>query len=542
MRDVPAIAVSAGIDLSDPERTATDAAYDIGSSFVVDLIAKLQATQGDDAKILPDGEGLSINIPVRFPAGIEEIQGVAFTDASDVSPFTIDFGTLPDAFGGGAGLRFSPFELPADAEVSPTSEGGQFLSGFITVTPIDGDWTAPELGQTAVENLLSAPEPMLLGDSDDPAIWVNPVNGDESIVIGTLKDGGLAVFDLQGNVIQTVLPAPFGDIRYNNVDLLYGFELGDEQVDLAVVSDRANDTLAIFKIDAATRQLEDVTSENILESLFGVDDGEATAYGLATYTSPVSGIAYAFVTQADGNQAAQVELINDGGKVSANVVRTLQLPVPTGDVEDSQSEGLVVDQELGLLYVALENEVGILKFSAEPAGGDRFQVVQPVGADYLAPDIEGLSIYYGASGSGYLIANSQGDSSYAVFSREGTNEYLGSFVVGDSGAIDQVNESDGLDVINVGLGSAFPSGLLVLQDGANDPQNVVEDGEELENNSTNFKFVPWDSVANSFKTTAGYSLEIDTQLLHRATTQRPFTGRKSQLAATQLLFSAAKPR
>ena len=350
----------------------------------------------------------------------------------------------------------------------------------------------------------------LRGDSDDPAIWVNPANGDQSVVISTLKDGGLAVFDLQGNILQTVLPAPFGDIRYNNVDLVYGFELGDERVDLAVVSDRANDTLAIFKIDPTTRQLEDVTSENILKSLFGVDDGEATAYGLATYTSPVSGTAYAFVTQADSNQVAQVKLINDDGKVSANVVRTLQLPVPTGDVEDSQAEGLVIDQELGLLYVALENEVGILKFSAEPAGGDRFQVVQPVGADYLVPDIEGLSIYYGANGSGYLIANSQGDSSYAVFSREGTNEYLGSFVVGDSGEIDQVNESDGLDVINVGLGSAFPNGLLVLQDGANDPQNVVEDDEELENNSTNFKFVPWDSVANSFETTAGYSLEIDT--------------------------------
>lgn len=498
LRGVPAIAVSAGIDLSNPESGATDAAYDIGANFVVDLIAKLQATQGDDAKILPEGEGLSINIPVRFPSGVDGIQGVAFTDASDIEPFVIDFGPLPEAAGGGVGLRFSPFQLPADAEISPTSEGGQFLSGFITVTPIDGDWTAPELGQVAVENLLSAPEPVLLGDSDDPAIWVNPNDSGESIVIGTLKDGGLATFDLQGNILQTVLPAPFGDIRYNNVDLVYGFELEGEKTDLAVVSDRANDTLAIYKINPETRQLEDITASSILETIFGADDGEATAYGLATYKSPVSGTSYAFVTQADGNQVAQLELVEDNGKVNANVVRTLQLPVPTGDREDSQSEGLVVDQELGLLYVALEDEVGILKFSAEPEGGDRPQVIQPIGADYLVPDIEGLNIYYGADGSGYLIANSQGDSSYAVFSREGTNEYLGSFVVGDNGPIDQVNESDGLDVINVSLGSAFSHGLLVLQDGENDPQNVVEDGEELENNSTNFKFVPWESVATSF--------------------------------------------
>ncbi|MEM8504731.1 MAG: phytase [Cyanobacteria bacterium P01_D01_bin.1] len=339
----------------------------------------------------------------------------------------------------------------------------------------------------------------LRGDSDDPAIWVHPADTSESVVIGTLKDGGLAVFDLQGEILQTVLPQPFGEIRYNNVDLVYGFELNGERVDLAVVSDRANDTLAIFNIDPDTRQLEDITSTSILETIFGVDDGEATAYGLATYTSPVSGTSYAFVTQADGNQVAQLELTEDNGTVGATVVRTLQLPVPTGDLEDSQSEGLVVDQELGLLYVALENEVGILKFSAEPTGGDSFQVIQPIGADYLTPDIEGLSIYYGADGSGYLIANSQGDSSYAVFSRQGPNEYLGSFVVGDNGDIDQVNESDGLDIINIGLGSAFPNGLIVLQDGANDPQNAVEDEEELENNSTNFKFVPWESVADSFE-------------------------------------------
>ena len=346
----------------------------------------------------------------------------------------------------------------------------------------------------------------LLGDSDDPAIWVNPENGDESIVIGTLKDGGLAVFDLQGNVTQTVLPAPFGEIRYNNVDLVYGFELGGELVDLAVVSDRANDTLAIFKVNPDTQQLEDVTADGILDTIFGVDDGEATAYGLSTYTSPVSGSSYAFVTQADGNEVAQLELVEQAGKVTANVVRTLSLPTPTGDAADSQSEGIVVDQELGFLYVALEEEVGILKYSAEPNGGNDHQVVQPIGADYLVPDIEGLNIYYGADGQGYLIANSQGDSSYAVFSREGSNEYLGSFAVGDNGSIDQVNESDGLDVINVPVGSAFPNGLLVLQDGANDPQNVVEDEEELENNSTNFKFVPWDSVANSFDN----PLDVDT--------------------------------
>ena len=410
-----------------------------------------------------------------------------------------DLGISPDnlealAFGPQLADGRQSLIIASDNNFSET-QFTQFLAFAVDTTTIPAALPAVE---TPITQDDEDAQTSLRGDSDDPAIWVNPVNADESIVIGTLKDGGLAVFDLQGEILQTVLPQPFGEIRYNNVDLVYGFELGREKVDLAVVSDRANDTLSIFKINPTTQQLEDVTSPSILETIFGVDDGEATAYGLATYTSPVSGTAYAFVTQADGNQVAQLELVEENGNISANVVRTIQLPVPTGDATDSQSEGLVVDQELGLLYVALENEVGILRFSAEPADGENFQVIQPVGADYLVPDIEGLSIYYGAKGSGYLIANSQGDSSYAVFSRSGTNEYLGSFVVGDNASIDQINESDGLDVVNLGLGSAFPNGLLVLQDGANDPQNAVEDNEELENNSTNFKFVPWDSVATSF--------------------------------------------
>ncbi|NEQ52542.1 MAG: phytase [Leptolyngbya sp. SIO3F4] len=412
-----------------------------------------------------------------------------------------DLGIAPDNL---EALAFGPtledgrqsLIIASDNNFNPNGQFSQFLAFAVDFDTTPAALPVVETPLTQDDENAETP---LLGDSDDPAIWVNPENGDESLVIGTLKDGGLATFDLQGTVLQTVAPDEFGDIRYNNVDLVYGFDLGGESVDLAVASDRENDTLAIFKVNPDTKQLEDVTADGILETIFGVDDGEATAYGLATYTSPVSGTSYAFVTQADSNQVAQLELVDEGGTVSANVVRILELPVPTGDAADSQSEGIVVDQELGFLYVSLEEQVGILKFSAEPNGGDGFQVIQPVGADYLVPDIEGLSIYYGADGSGYLIANSQGDSSYAVFSREGTNEYLGSFVVGDNGDIDQVNESDGLDVINVPVGSAFPNGLLVLQDGANDPQNVVEDDEELENSSTNFKFVPWESVAGAFE-------------------------------------------
>ncbi len=337
------------------------------------------------------------------------------------------------------------------------------------------------------------------GDADDPAIWVNPIDASKSLVVTALKDGGLAVLDLKGQIVQNILPADYSEIRYNNVDILYGFQVGGETVDLAIASDRENDTLAIYQINPTSGLLSDVTSGSIPATIFGIDDGEQTAYGLATYTSPVSGKHYVFVSQRSGNQIAQLELADDGtGGVTATLVRSLTVPIPPdSELEDAQVEGMVVDRETGYLYVGQEN-FGIWKFSAEVSGSSTSTLVDSFEGDNLEADVEGLTIYYADNGTGYLLASSQGDNTFAVYSREGDNKYLGNFTVGASGNVDSVEESDGADVINLPLGSEYPFGLLVVQDGANDPQVVSEDEGELENISTGFKFVPWENVATAF--------------------------------------------
>ncbi|MEO1673169.1 MAG: phytase, partial [Cyanobacteria bacterium J06631_2] len=229
----------------------------------------------------------------------------------------------------------------------------------------------------------ASPDPDNAADADDPAIYLDPDNPEESLVITTFKEGGLRVYNLAGEEVQTITPA---DIRYNNVDIAYGVEYQSQvagetaTVDLAIASDRANDTLAIFAINPdgggdnglpGSEILTDVTSINVPESIFGVDDGEATAYGLATYTSVVDGKNYVFVSQSDGNQIAQLEIqaglgAADGLEVSAEVVRIFEVPVPEGeDPADFQVEGMVVDRETGELFVAQE-EFGIWKFNAEP--------------------------------------------------------------------------------------------------------------------------------------------------------------------------------
>ena len=75
-------------------------------------------------------------------------------------------------------------------------------------------------------------------------------------MIGALKDGGLDVYDLDGQTMQSISPE---GARFNNVDVQYGFALGGNSVDLAIATDRYADKLAFFAIDPQTRQLTDVT-------------------------------------------------------------------------------------------------------------------------------------------------------------------------------------------------------------------------------------------------------------------------------------------
>ncbi|RUS93807.1 phytase [Trichormus variabilis] len=350
-------------------------------------------------------------------------------------------------------------------------------------------------------------------DADDPAIYVNATDSADSLVLTSVKNGGLRVYDLSGELLQTVNP---GGIRYNNIDLQYGFQLGSETVDFAVASDRNNDKLAIFKINPNATDdnyLQDITDSSI-GTLFQAapfdppyEPSSRSSYGLTIYRSPFTNDYYVFTSRRETGDIAQFKLIDMGnGKIGAERVREFTIPTDAGI--DPQTEGMVADQETGFLYIGQEN-VGIWKFDAEPNGsntGKLIDQVKALGGNNLVDDVEGLTIYYGANGTGYLLASSQGDNTFAAYTREGNNDFLGRFGVGNNGGIDSVQESDGADVVNVPLGTAFPNGLFVTQDGSNDPAVLVDDEGELANISSNFKFVPWENIANTLPDV----LKIDT--------------------------------
>ena len=351
-------------------------------------------------------------------------------------------------------------------------------------------------------NVINTEEPIPAdvrqGDADDPAIWVHPTDSAQSLVIGALKEGGLDVYNLAGQRLQAIQPA---GVRYNNVDIEYNFHLDGKLVDLAVTTDRYGDKLAFFAIDPQTGQLQDVTDPAnplIFTSPGEVSNKATTAYGLALYHSPTTSARYAFATRREELEIAQLEFIDNGnGLIGVCAVRIITLPAPVDDREP-QAEGMVVDQQLGFLYIAQE-KVGIWKVSAEPAADSTPRLIYPAApeGDTLVADVEGLTIYYAAAGGGYLIASSQSANNFSVYRRDGENQYLGRFQVGtDSGVgIDGSQGCDGASVISTPLGERFAQGLLVVHDGTNAvPVQLTSNP----NANTNFKFVPWEFVANAF--------------------------------------------
>jgi 3-phytase len=86
---------------------------------------------------------------------------------------------------------------------------------------------------------------------------------------------------------------------------------------------------------------------------------------------------------------------------------------------------------------------------------------------------------------GYLIASSQGSSTFAAYDRQPPHAYRMSFEIADAPAVDGVTSSDGIQALNYGLGSSFPDGVFIAQDDHNPGSNQ------------NFKLVSWGAVAAS---------------------------------------------
>lgn len=309
------------------------------------------------------------------------------------------------------------------------------------------------------------------GDAaDDPAIWVNAKNPAGSLVVTTDKQLGLNLYDMTGTLLHT---SPDG--KMNNVDLRDGFKLSGQSIVLVAASDRTHKSIGLYALDTESRTLRNVAD--------GVQaTGLGDPYGLCMYRGK-GGKTYVFINDTDGRMRQWELLAQANGKVAAKLVRDFRF--------DTQAEGCVADDEAGALYVA-EEDVALWRMGAEPqAGTAKTQVTAVATNKALKDDLEGVGLYTMPGGRGYIVVSSQGNNSYAVFKREGRNEFVGMFSVIANGpaGIDGISETDGLDVVSRSLGPAFPYGAMIAQDGRNvsPPENQ------------NFKFVSWEDIASALK-------------------------------------------
>jgi 3-phytase len=323
--------------------------------------------------------------------------------------------------------------------------------GCTTATP---SWQAiADANPAPLVQAVAETEPVGTGNADaadDPAIWRNPANPAESLIVGTDKKAGLYLYGLDGRRRHFVDAG-----RVNNVDLV---EFGGRVI--VAASDR-NDVLqgkiALFQLDPAAARLLPLGT---------VAAGPGEAYGICLGAR--GGVLDAFVVMKDGT-IAQVALDLSGTVPAGRIVRTLKLA--------TQSEGCVVDPRSHSLFVG-EEDAGVWRFDSDPAGSPTPIRFAGVDGKTLVADVEGVAI-----AGDHLIVSSQGDNAYAAFTLA-DGRFVGRFRIG-AGRFGATSETDGIAAMTGDFGAAFPGGLFVAQDGDNAPA------------AQNFKLVPWADVAKA---------------------------------------------
>jgi len=262
-------------------------------------------------------------------------------------------------------------------------------------------------------------------DTDDPAIWINRKDPGKSLIIGTDKnsDGALYAFDLQGKIVKIS-----GRLnRPNNVDIAYGFSFQGEETDVAVVTERMEQRIRVFRLP----ELEPIDQGDLI-----VFDGnpERAPMGIALYKRRKDQAFFVFVSGKSGppeGYIAQYRLEESNpGKLTMTLIR--QFGTFSGKRE---IESIAVDDELGYVYYS-DEQAGIRKYDADPDMPGAGKELALFATQGFAGDHEGISIYKRDRKTGYIL-------------------------VSDQQAIQvPAAESDGSDVTSCAL-PGFPAGLFV---------------------------------------------------------------------------------
>jgi 3-phytase len=289
-------------------------------------------------------------------------------------------------------------------------------------------------------------------DTDDPAVWINPQDPAQSLIIGTDKetDGALYVFDLNGKIQPGKVVR--GLQRPNNVDVEYGLLLNGKSTDIAVVTERQTHQLRVFSLP----DMKPVDGGSLEVFVGETGTGYRDLMGIALYRNRAGDI-YAIVGRksgpTDGTYLWQYRLSDDGtGLVQATLVRKFGQYSGRKEIES-----IVVDDALGYVYYSDEGR-GVHQYYAEPAKGNAELAL--FATEGFAEDHEGISIYQTTDSTGYLLVSDQGADRFQVFSREGSpgkpfeHRWIKTVRV-------SAHQSDGSETVSVPLNDTFRHGLFI---------------------------------------------------------------------------------
>jgi 3-phytase len=308
--------------------------------------------------------------------------------------------------------------------------------------------------------------------ADDPAVFASatPISVEghtvQGFVAGTDKKSGLYIYGLDGEILQFL---PEGLL--NNVDLVEGLMVdGRPQVVLGA-SDRTPGKIGVtlYLFDPAG------TGANAVRLWGRIPTDVVEPYG---FCFAKRGAAIDAILVGHEGEVRQFALTASAdGKPVAQELRRFEI----GTI----SEGCAADPEADALYLNEEN-VGLWRYGLNPASGAARTLIQPIAPGVLVADAEGLTTL--ADGEKrYLIASSQGDSTFPIWRIDGLAPvYVGRIVVrdgqGDGGGVDGVTGTDGIAALGGRVGDRFPDGLVVVQDDVN------------EGGTQNFKYIDWRDI------------------------------------------------
>ncbi|WP_027709282.1 phytase [Zooshikella ganghwensis] len=374
-------------------------------------------------------------------------------------------------------------------------------------------------------------------DADDPALWYNHKNPSQSLIIGTLKKGGLASFTLNGKLRQQIFPDAnkIPTSRYNNVDVIHAVNINQQPLDIIITTDRGQDRLRFFHLSAKQRLMRNITATDVpmIFSTLETLPLQRSAYGLASYYEHQQQQLWAFVSQRKQNQLAILQIQpTTSGLLSYQVVKQIALPSQftlsngqqwtpclSDDNEQPQIEGMVFDKHSKQLYAAQE-QVGIWR--VDPFGKQSPELIDRVasfGIPYsriwnhdeeeyhcnllqplpkhrpLVADVEGLALFQHHQ-QRLLLASSQGSDRIVVYR---LSHHHAPYSVTPIATLKilgtdhkQVKHTDGLSTFPYYLGKDFPYGVLIVHDGEAGEKSYLNDNQVRD--ATNFKLISWGQI------------------------------------------------